>query len=75
MRRRGVRARLGGSWAIDRTESDRVVFTCPHELRREIADYRRAQDGFPSESKVITDLIRLGLQKWREAKRKAEKKP
>jgi hypothetical protein len=51
--------------AIDRTKSDRVVFTCPHELRQAMADYRRAQPDFPSESKVIVDLIRRGLDAWR----------
>ena len=51
--------------AIDKTKADRVVFTCPHELRQAIADYRRAQPDFPSESKVIADLIRKGLEAWR----------
>lgn len=55
-----------GVSAIDRTKSDRVVFTCPHELRREVAAYRRVQEGFPSESKVIVDLLWQALRRWRE---------
>ena len=31
-----------------------------------MADYRRAQPDFPSESKVVADLIRRGLEQWRE---------
>jgi hypothetical protein len=56
----------GGELVIDRTKSDRVVFTCPHELRREVAAYRRVQEGFPSESKVIVDLLWQALRRWRE---------
>ena len=54
-----------GVATIDQTKSDRVVFTCPHELRREVAAYRRVQEGFPSESKVIVDLLWQALHRWR----------
>jgi hypothetical protein len=52
--------------AIDRSKADRVVFTCPHELRQAITEYRRAQPDLPSESKAIADLIQQALARWRE---------
>jgi hypothetical protein len=64
-----------GVGTIERTKSDRVVFTCPQELRREVAAYRRVQEGFPSESKVIVDLLWQALRRWREEQGQRRRPP
>jgi hypothetical protein len=58
---------------IDKTKADRVVFTCPHELRQMITDYRRSRPDLPPESKAIADLIRKGLEAFGQAGKTEEK--
>jgi hypothetical protein len=60
--------------AIDRTKHDRVVFTCPHELRQEIAAWRSEKRPIPSESQAVAELLRQALERWRE-ERVGERKP
>jgi hypothetical protein len=60
--------------AIDQTKGTRKVFTCPHELAVEVDRYRRAQPEIPSESRAFAELIKLGLERWKEEQRRKPEK-
>ena len=51
---------------INETRNSRKVLTCPRELAAEVDAYRREQASIPSESRAFVDLVRKGLEKWRE---------
>ena len=63
-----------GVVAIDQTKGARKVFTCPHELAAEVDHYRRAQPEIPSESRAFAELIKLGLQRWKEEQQRKHEK-
>jgi hypothetical protein len=44
---------------------ERVVFSCPPDLREEIATWRAQQRPIPSESRAVVVLIRAALEAWR----------
>jgi hypothetical protein len=60
-----------GVMPIDRTKNTRKVLTFPHELVREVQDFRFAAR-ITTESEAWRELVRKGLEKWREEK--AERK-
>jgi metal-responsive CopG/Arc/MetJ family transcriptional regulator len=50
------------------------LVTCPHELAAEVDRYRRAQPEIPSESRAFAELIKLGLERWKEEQRQKNEK-
>ena len=60
--------------AIDPTKGARKVFTLPHDLAEEVDRYRRAQPKIPSESKAFAELIRKGLERYKEEQDAAQRR-
>ena len=59
---------------IDKSKTSREVFYCPRELLEAVNLWRRAQTSPPPKSAAFAELIREGLERWREEQRKPERK-
>jgi hypothetical protein len=59
--------------AIDPTKGVRKTVLITHEDEAAVDDYRRAQQRIPSESQALADLIRRGLQQWRQERERQKK--